>query len=164
MLSWNELIALAHERRASDVHMVCGLPFLCRVDGRVERLTDEPLTRAQCEQYAQQLAGEEYEALREIGERDLSCSFECGVRVRVNLFCQQDAVSAAVRLLAEMCIRDRTSSTVTDVIVWHIEQSGTDTFSATYEVDQQIKEGEQTRNVKATYTVKVHVDADGDTS
>ena len=38
-----------------------------------------------------------------------------------------------------------TSSTVTDVIVWSIEQSGTDTFSATYEVD----------------TVKVHVDADG---
>ncbi|WP_131022310.1 conjugal transfer protein, partial [Clostridioides difficile] len=37
-----------------------------------------------------------------------------------------------------------TSSTVTDVIVWNIEQSGTDTFSATYEVDQQIKEGEQT--------------------
>ena len=37
-----------------------------------------------------------------------------------------------------------TSSTVTDVLVWNIEQSGTDTFSATYEVDQQIKEGEQT--------------------
>ena len=52
--------------------------------------------------------------------------------------------------------------TVTDVIVWHIEQSGADTFSATYEVDQQIKEGEQTSNVKATYTVKVYVDADGD--
>ena len=42
-----------------------------------------------------------------------------------------------------------TSSTVTGVIVWHIEQSGTDTFSAIYEVDQQIKEGEQTNNVKA---------------
>ena len=55
-----------------------------------------------------------------------------------------------------------TSSTVTNVIVWSIEQSGTDTFSATYEVDQQIKEGEQTSNVKATYTVKVYVDADGD--
>ena len=56
----------------------------------------------------------------------------------------------------------RPAPTVTDVIVWSIEQSGTDTFSATYEVDQQIKEGEQTNNVKATYTVKVHVDADGD--
>ncbi|HBF5711880.1 TPA: conjugal transfer protein [Clostridioides difficile] len=55
-----------------------------------------------------------------------------------------------------------TSSAVTDVIVWNIEQLGTDTFSATYEVDQQIKEGEQTTAVKATYTVKVHVDADGD--
>ena len=55
-----------------------------------------------------------------------------------------------------------TSSTVTEVIVWSIKQSGTDTFSATYEVDQQIKDGEQTSNVKATYTVKVHVDADGD--
>ncbi|EGT3754572.1 TPA: conjugal transfer protein [Clostridioides difficile] len=55
-----------------------------------------------------------------------------------------------------------TSSAVTDVIVWSIEQLGTDTFSATYEVDQQIKEGEQTTAVKATYTVKVHVDADGD--
>ena len=55
-----------------------------------------------------------------------------------------------------------TSSTATNVIVWSIEQSGTNTFSATYEVDQQIKEGEKTSNVKATYTVKVHVDADGD--
>ena len=55
-----------------------------------------------------------------------------------------------------------TSSAVTEVLVWSIEQSGTDTFSATYEVDQQIKEGEQTTSVKATYTVKVHVDADGD--
>lgn len=55
-----------------------------------------------------------------------------------------------------------TSSTVTNVLIWEIEQSGTDDFIATYEVDQQIKEGEQTNNVKATYTVKVHVDKDGD--
>ena len=55
-----------------------------------------------------------------------------------------------------------TSSTVTNVLIWDIEQSGTDDFIATYEVDQQIKEGEQTNNVKATYTVKVYVDKDGD--
>ena len=55
-----------------------------------------------------------------------------------------------------------TSSTVTNVLIWNIEQSGTDDFIATYEVDQQIKEGEQTSNLKATYTVKIHVDADGD--
>ncbi len=55
-----------------------------------------------------------------------------------------------------------TSSVVTNVLIWDIEQSGTDDFIATYEVDQQIKEGEKTSNVKATYTVKVHIDADGD--
>ena len=55
-----------------------------------------------------------------------------------------------------------TSSTVTNVLIWDIEQSGTDDFIATYEVDQQIREDEQTTNVKATYTVKVHVDKDGD--
>ena len=55
-----------------------------------------------------------------------------------------------------------TSSTVKDVLIWDVEQSGENTFTATYEVDQQIKEGDQTRNVKETYTVKVYVDADGD--
>lgn len=55
-----------------------------------------------------------------------------------------------------------TSSVVTNVLIWDIEQSGTDDFIATYEVDQQIKEGDQTKAVKATYTVAVHVDADGD--
>ena len=101
MLSWTELIARAHERGASDVHMVCGMPFLCRVDGRVERLTEETLTREQCEQYARELAGAENAALRETGECDLSQTMACGVRVRGNLFRQQGAVSAAVRLLAD---------------------------------------------------------------
>ena len=55
-----------------------------------------------------------------------------------------------------------TSSAVLDVLIWDVAQSGTDEFIATYEVDQQIKEGEQTSNVKATYNVKVHVDKDGD--
>ena len=69
---------------------------------------------------------------------------------------------SSISAVAQVELITKTSSTVTDVIVWHIEQSGADTFSATYEVDQQIKEGEQTSNVKATYTVKVYVDADGD--
>ena len=55
-----------------------------------------------------------------------------------------------------------TSSTVQDVLIWDVAQSGENTFTATYEVDQQIKEGDQTRNVKETYTVTVYVDADGD--
>ena len=55
-----------------------------------------------------------------------------------------------------------TSSTVQDVLIWDVAQSGENSFTVTYEVDQQIKEGDQTRNVKETYTVTVYVDADGD--
>lgn len=54
-----------------------------------------------------------------------------------------------------------TSSTVSDVQIWNVVQSGENEFTATYEVDQQIKEGDQTTTVNATYTVVVHVDADG---
>lgn len=53
-----------------------------------------------------------------------------------------------------------TSSSMSDVQIWSVEQSGTDEFIATYEVDQQIKENDQTKAVKATYLVRVHVDAD----
>lgn len=55
-----------------------------------------------------------------------------------------------------------TSSTVQDVLIWDVAQSGENSFSVTYEVDQQIKEGDQTRNVKETYTLTVYVDAGGD--
>ena len=34
-----------------------------------------------------------------------------------------------------------TSATVTNVLVWNVEQSGTDDFTVSYEVDQQVKEG-----------------------
>ena len=53
-----------------------------------------------------------------------------------------------------------TSSTVTDVLIWDVEQSGENAFSVIYEIDQQIKEGDQIRNVSEIYTVTVHVDAD----
>ena len=51
-----------------------------------------------------------------------------------------------------------TSATVTNVLVWNVEQSGTDDFTVDYEVDQQVKEGEQTQAVVENYTVTVHVD------
>ena len=54
-----------------------------------------------------------------------------------------------------------TSVTVTNVLVWNVKQSGTDNFTVAYEVDQQVKEGEQTQAVTENYTVTVHVDKDG---
>lgn len=55
MYGIEELIALAAEKRASDVHLIAGLPPKCRIDGRIETLTDGGLTREDCEEYGRQL-------------------------------------------------------------------------------------------------------------
>lgn len=54
-----------------------------------------------------------------------------------------------------------TSSTVIDVLIWSVEQSGNDEYEVLYEVVQSIKEGDQTRSVRSSYMVTVHVDTRG---
>ena len=44
-----------------------------------------------------------------------------------------------------------TSATVTNVLVWNVEQPRTDDFTVAYEVDQQVKEGEQTQAVTGSH-------------
>ena len=98
MYGIEELIALAAEKRASDVHLIAGLPPKCRIDGRIETLTEGVLTREDCEEYGRQLAGDAADPIEAIGQLDFSASF-AGRRLRVNLFRQQGALSAAIRLL-----------------------------------------------------------------
>lgn len=85
MYGIEELIALAAEKRASDVHLIAGLPPKCRIDGRIETLTDGGLTREDCEEYGRQLAGNAADQIEAIGQLDFSASF-AGRRLRVNLF------------------------------------------------------------------------------
>ena len=54
-----------------------------------------------------------------------------------------------------------TSSTVSDVLIWNVEQSGNDEYEVLYEVVQSIKECDQTRSVRSSYMVTVHVDTKG---
>ena len=54
-----------------------------------------------------------------------------------------------------------TSSTVSDVLIWNVEQSGNDEYEVLYEVVQSIKEGDQTRSVRSSNMVTVHVDTKG---
>ena len=54
-----------------------------------------------------------------------------------------------------------TSSSVSDVLIWSVEQSSSDEYEVLYEVVQSIKEGDQTRSVRSSYMVTVHVDTKG---
>ncbi len=100
-LKLNQIVVAAKEARASDIHLVRGLPPRFRIDGELQSYGKEILTSADCERYATEMAGDAYRSMSEIGELDLALTFEGTIRCRINLFRQQGAVSAAIRILAE---------------------------------------------------------------
>ncbi len=93
-----EIIAKAQRQRASDIHIVCGIPIRIRVDGKLHDLEDNIMTARDCEDYAQEISPL-YDEIAQIGEKDLAIGFPDGTRCRVNLFRQQGFVSAAIRIL-----------------------------------------------------------------
>ncbi|MEG1918114.1 MAG: PilT/PilU family type 4a pilus ATPase [Oscillospiraceae bacterium] len=90
----SELVAEAAALGASDIHLICGLPPKCRVDGTLRNLEETCLTDALCTDLAEQMAGK----LPAAGELDLAETYG-GIRVRINLFRQQTHFSASIRLL-----------------------------------------------------------------
>lgn len=100
MMTINELVAMAKKDRASDVHLVCGLPPKYRVDGQLENMTEEVLTQDECIALSKWLSGEYYEELERVGELDLADTY-AGNRCRVHIFKQQGVPSVALRLLRE---------------------------------------------------------------
>ena len=95
----NTIVKQASDLDASDIHIVYGTPIRIRVDGKLMPLNDTPMDDESCNDIARQLAGRRFEEIRDIGELDMSGSFE-GRRIRINLFHQQGHISAALRLLA----------------------------------------------------------------
>ena len=96
----NELIAKALQDKASDVHLVCGLTPRYRVDGALREMDPVPLTAERCEEIARELLGDGYDTALRVGEADLALTIG-GTRCRLNIFLQQGAWSAAIRLLNE---------------------------------------------------------------
>ena len=74
MLHINDFILQAQQKGASDLHIVCGLPIKCRLDGKMQTLSDTVPTPQDCEVLAQELAGAQFETIRESGELDLAAS------------------------------------------------------------------------------------------
>ena len=98
ILTLTEIITQAQRLRASDIHIVCGIPIRTRVDGKLHNLDTNVMTAEDCESYARDLSNH-YEDISIIGEQDLAVGFPDGTRCRVNLFRQQGTVSAAIRIL-----------------------------------------------------------------
>ena len=93
-----ELVASARAQRASDIHIVCGIPIRIRIDGRLYTYDDNIMTEQDCEYYCRQMS-KRYDAISDIGEQDLAMTTPDGTRCRVAIYRQQGHVSAAIRLL-----------------------------------------------------------------
>ncbi len=99
MIELSTLVVDAEARKVSDIHLTVGLPPVFRLDGGLVNIGEEPLTEEVVAHYAAQLADEAHLAeLKAVGESDFAVTFS-GVRMRCNVFHQQDHTTLALRLL-----------------------------------------------------------------
>ena len=97
-----QLVTKARQDRASDIHLIYGLPPKYRKDGQLESMDDTPLTKSDCMAYARELSGtpEAFDTYLATGELDAADTF-AGNRCRIHIFRQQGVPSVALRLLSD---------------------------------------------------------------
>lgn len=92
------IITKAAEEKASDIHIVCGVPVRFRIDGELRDMDSHIVTDLECERYASEFGADAVSTTREVGEVDLAVTM-CDRRLRVNVFMQQEKFSIAIRML-----------------------------------------------------------------
>lgn len=94
-----ELLQLTVERRASDLHMVTGVPPMLRIDGQLVAVAGEKeLNPSQVEEALKSvLEAEQLERLTVNKELDFSLVFSDQARFRVNAYTQQGSLAGAFR-------------------------------------------------------------------
>jgi len=95
-----DILRKAVELKCSDVHISVGMPPAVRLNGSLVRISDEPLTSDQTQQFARALLNDEqWQVFQERGEIDFSLSIAGVHRFRVNAYKQRGSCSLAIRLV-----------------------------------------------------------------
>ena len=105
MASLDEILKLATERKASDVHLKAGVVPVVRRHGRMLPLSKKwkPMTAAQLSGFAEQLIKNEAERTKfdHFKEIDLGYGVKGVGRFRVNLFMQRGSVRIVARVISD---------------------------------------------------------------
>jgi twitching motility protein PilT len=98
-----ELIVLARQKKASDLHLVAGVPPMLRIDGELRPAEGySELTHHIIEQLFREVANTRLEdKLNDELEVDFAYELPSGGRGRCNACWQQGSISLAIRLLSE---------------------------------------------------------------
>ncbi|MCF6092696.1 type IV pilus twitching motility protein PilT [Microaerobacter geothermalis] len=95
-----QLLRLAHEQGASDLHITVGSPPILRIHGQLKPLPGEKLKPNETAEIARQLMTQEQdERFREKGEADFSYGIPQVSRFRINVYRQRGCVSLAIRTI-----------------------------------------------------------------
>jgi twitching motility protein PilT len=96
----DEILRLAHERKASDIHLTAGLPPMIRLDGEVIAMPFKPLRPEDTRRLVYECLSDEnlkkYETTHEL---DFGYSVSGLARFRFNVYMQRNSVAAALRTI-----------------------------------------------------------------
>jgi len=103
MLHIDELLKLAGESRASDLHLIAGVPPLFRIDGELRPAENLPVMgREDIDQLFNQIApARQRDIFSSELEVDFAYSLQSGGRGRCNACWQQGSISLAIRMLPQ---------------------------------------------------------------
>lgn len=100
MVTLKELLTIAHNMGASDLHITVGIPPKCRVNGELVEMGFPVLEPEDTETLVMGIMNEKFKKqLAEKGEVDFSYSFAEFGRYRVNIFRQRGSYAGAIRLV-----------------------------------------------------------------
>jgi len=98
--SLDELLAMAAERQASDVHLTTNLPPMLRIDGHLRPMNFDRLESRQCQRLIYSiLTDHQISEFEEKHELDFSHGIAKVGRFRVNVYMQRGSVGGAFRLI-----------------------------------------------------------------
>lgn len=97
-----DILKMASESDASDVHFVVGNPPTLRVDGELKALEEPPLTSNDTEMYAKYILSEmQFENFEKTGQVDLAYRLEEGQTYRINVFRYSGNTGLACRVIKD---------------------------------------------------------------
>lgn len=100
MVTVEQLLMLAKEKKASDVHITVGLPPKVRINGELVNLDYPRLSPDDCEKLIEDIMDERLMSIfREAGEVDFSFSIARVGRFRVNVYKQRGSIACSMRIV-----------------------------------------------------------------
>ncbi len=96
-----DLLKIAIELGASDVHVTVGSCPIARTKGKFIKLSEKILTDQDTKEMVKDISGEnDFNRIQEYGEADFSVSIDTGERFRVNAYKQKGNYAIAIRTIA----------------------------------------------------------------